>query len=289
VGRHLFRRLGPGKAVATYCSNSQPGMVKFNSLTMDFSDLLEKAKTISHAVLLLGDTQPDTCAADIPKSYATNVESIKKIIDILHARSIPCIFTSSEFVFDGEKGNYTEESPANPILVYGRQKLEVERYLEEKQGEHTVLRLAKVYGDTPGDRTLFTGWVDAIMAGTTRMRCAADQAMAPVWVEDVVSGILAVISHKKSGLFHMAGPVSGTRLDFLKLLLKTFSEYKPTSVEIETCSIHDFPLPEKRPVDVSMRPDKLIRETGISLHGPDILCRRIVERYLKRESNEGEG
>ena len=56
------------------------------------------------------------------------------------------IFMSSERVFDGGLGNYSEDDPANAETVYGTQKMEIEQYLAQSGGDYAVLRLAKVYG-----------------------------------------------------------------------------------------------------------------------------------------------
>ena len=104
VGRHLFSRLGEEKAIGTYCCNSIKDGIFFDSTTMSIPEIIKNPKSISHAVILLGDTNPETCVADIHKSRLINVVSIKKIIDELKELGIKPIFTSSEFIFDGKEG-----------------------------------------------------------------------------------------------------------------------------------------------------------------------------------------
>ena len=122
----------------------------------------------------MGDTDPDSCVADPALSRAINVESTKTMIDDLLALGVKIIFTSTEFVFDGNRGMYNEKDQINPILLYGEQKAEIERYLQTIAPEACILRLAKVYGLTPSDGTLFTGMFDLIQS-TTTIRCASDQ------------------------------------------------------------------------------------------------------------------
>ena len=282
IGRRLLNRLGPEKAVGTYFSSPSADMVYFDSLTMDLAEILNKSE-FSHAVILLGNTHPDSCVADVKRSNELNVRSIERIINELTFEGIIPIFTSSEFVFDGTRGNYVEEDLPSPILIYGRQKLKIEEHLKDTCKQYVILRLAKVYGDTPGDQTLFSSWLDMLLKGQREIRCAADQRFSPVFIDDVVEGIIKVYTEDHKGIYHMAGPSPYTRIELLKMLITRLNNFKVWEVEVKPCSIRDFNLPEKRPVDVSMKPNKLIRETGISLTKPADACDRILKKYLQEK------
>lgn len=281
VGRHLLDRPGNDIFVGTFCNSPVNGALHFDSLTMDISDLIEDGSSFTHAVILLGDTQPDSCVADIKQSDALNVKSIKRTIDSLISHNIIPVFISSEFVFDGVKGGYVEEDPTNPVLVYGRQKVDVENYLRKNCENYIILRLAKVYGDSLNDNTLFTNWTGLITDERKNIKCAYDQRFSPVFVEDVVDGILRAIEHGCRGTYHLAGPKACTRLEFLEMFLEEMGKYKLLNIKVESCSLLDFDLPEKRPLDVSMKPDKLVNDTGIQLSSPRKVCKRIVKKYLK--------
>ena len=61
VGRHLFAKLGPKRAVATYNSQPMSGGLYFNSLKMRVRDVVRDSDAFTHAVVLLGDTEPNSC------------------------------------------------------------------------------------------------------------------------------------------------------------------------------------------------------------------------------------
>ena len=124
LGKHLFSALGPENSIATYNNSPMQGGIYFNSLTMSLGDILDDPGGFSHAVILLGDTKPDSCAADIERSRALNVQSIKSIISELLDWDVKPVFASTEVVFDGTKGGYVESDDVKPILVYGEQKVE---------------------------------------------------------------------------------------------------------------------------------------------------------------------
>lgn len=284
VGRHLFRARRDGDTIlATYRANPQPGMVAFDSCAASIDELLALSGPVEHAVILLGDTQPDSCIADPERSRALNVDSIVRLIDRLCALGIRPVFASSEFVFDGAKGDYAETDAAEPILLYGAQKLEVERYLECRTDDFTILRLAKIYGLESGDGTLFTGMLDMVTS-KSEAPCAADQRFSPVWVGDVIAAILTAMDRRLPGTYHVAGPVGMSRLELLNVLLREAGKYRRIDFAPKPCSIHDFDLPEKRPLDVSMRPDKLARAGSLNFMHPAEACRKICESAFHNQT-----
>jgi len=275
VGRSLSAELGYARTICTYNSTNVKNGIFFNSLTMDLADVVSNPEGISHAVILLGDTNPETCAADVQKSYALNVDSIKLIIKRLSEWHIKPIFASSEFVFDGTKGNYVETDPVNPILTYGRQKVEIEKYLQDYCENHVIIRLAKVFGDRLGDDTLFTKWIDDIAKNRT-IRCAYDQSFSPIYVRDVVRVVIQLTEANCDGIFHLASTHAYSRVELLEILLKHVNKYVDIDVGIVRCSILDFDLLEKRPLNVSMVPDKLIQTMDFQVSDIESTCKDIV-------------
>lgn len=280
VGRHLFQQLGHSAAVGTYFNNAKKYMRYFDSVTMSLGEIIRPDERFTHAVILLGDSQPDSCHADIIKSQKLNVTSIVQIIDSLVSYNIIPIFISSQFVFDGVRGGYTEEDTVNPILVYGQQKVAVENYLKDRCEAYLVLRLPHVYGSVKGDRTLLTSWLDQILKGETRIRCAEDQRFSPIYVGDVAEAVRATVENGCVGTYHVAGPQIYARIELLKMLLSKLQDRLDIDIEIEACSINEFAVAEPRPIDVSMNTDKLIRDTGLTLHDAGAVCEQIFRNYL---------
>jgi len=284
VGRHLFSRLGADNAIGTYCANSIEGGLHFDSTSMKLTEIIDDHSGISCAVVLMGDTNPETCAADKQRSRKLNVESIKSILKYLKQWRIKPIFTSSEFVFDGEKGNYQESDTPRPILTYGRQKLEIEEYLEDNFKDFAILRLSKVFGSDLGDRTIFSKWLDLIIKDSNvAIPCADDQVFSPIFVNDVVESIIRLIDRDSCGIFHLAGKMAFARIELLEMLLWQLNKYRRLKVKVIPRSIRDFNLLEKRPLDVSMRPEKLVKALGLRLSNTEDICQEIVKKHLKRQ------
>lgn len=280
VGGHMWELLGPDRAIAATFSRDEGGTVHFDALTMELRDIVPSFDEIAHAMVFYGETHPDRCANDPEWSEALNVESTKRVIDCLVEQGVPFTFTSSEFVFDGSQGKNTENSPTNPINLYGEQKLRVEKYIEETNGDWTVMRLGKVFEADGANAKLFSGWIEEIESGQ-KIRVADDQVFSPILVNDVVVGCLRAAKMGVRGLYHLCGTRPYGRDQLLTMLVEEMRNYNPIDVIVEKCSIDDFDLPELRPKDCSMLPDKLVSATGLEITQIEDVCRDTVRRHFE--------
>ena len=110
IGAHLYAALGPARAVATYHKTPVPGALHFDATRMRLRDsILGGTHNFTHAFLLHGVTNIDQCARDPDLAYAVNVTGHKRVIDDLLAAHIVPVFASSDAVFDGTHGLWTED------------------------------------------------------------------------------------------------------------------------------------------------------------------------------------
>ena len=273
IGRVLRTHLVGERDIATYNTAAEiyarvPGWLPFDLL----KDNLTNAYTdeVSHAVVLLGMTNPDSCANNRALSEKINLEGITRILDTLGERQIRCIFASTEVVFDGVKGKYCETDIPNPLLVYGKQKLEIEKYLSINWPSSATVRIAKVYGAKPGDNSLLDNWYQQAVS-KMEIRCADDFISSMIHVDDVVKAILAIVDNNLSGTYHLGGPRGISRFEAFTILLRALQDANVLSeVKAVRCSIDEFPTIERRPRNVSLVTEKLTKEAGL-------ICRTIED------------
>jgi dTDP-4-dehydrorhamnose reductase len=281
IGRHLYAKTGPEGVRGTYCRHPFGGGSYFDALTMRVSDIVAPSESFSCAFVLLGDTKPDSCARNVERARRLNVECVIAIIDQLRDRGIVPVFTSSEVVFDGEKGGYIESDPVRPLMVYGAQKVEVEDYLRKNVPEHLIVRCARVVGVEPGDGTLFTSWMEPIARGEN-LRCATDHVFSTIHVDDVIRALLCLVQIGARGTFHVAGPEGLSRVEMLRRLIACYRRWRPTTATVTECRMRDFVTLEPRPRDVSLRPDKLVAATGLRIRTVSEYLEDVVENWLAR-------
>lgn len=265
IGQHLLDMLPSGRAVGTYSSNPFPSGIKFNPLKDSVTGLIRAHGEFSHVMILFACSDPNYCYQYPRESFALNVDATKIILSEIKELAITPFFISSEFAFDGTKGNYTETDPTSPILEYGRHKVLIEQFIEGNFKKFIITRLSKTAGRSINDGTLFTNWIRRIQEGARVLECASDQHFSPIAVEDVCKAFWELIEYDANGYFHVAGPERLSRIEALKMLIGHLSPYNLGSIKITTKRIHEFNLPEKRPPDVSMSPSKLVATIGIEL------------------------
>jgi dTDP-4-dehydrorhamnose reductase len=277
VGRNLFDLIGPEAGAGTYNQSAMPGGLKFDTGTMQLADLDFNLSEYSQAILLNGETSPDACANDIERSESINVTQIISLIDELYDHDIRPVFISTEAVFDGRKGNYVEQDEPNPILAYGRQKVEVEQYLLAKGRPFQIIRLSKIYDSSLQAGSFLGNWYSQITAGGNDIRCAEDFISCPVHVDDVCRAIRALVALDETGIFHVAGPQALSRYGICQILADEIKRLQPMDVCIRPCSIHDFPTVEPRPLNISLNAEKTILRTALNFRDVRSVCREMVQ------------
>ena len=109
---------------------------------MDFEETIESLSSCKKAILLLADRNPNNCFKNREYTNLLNVTSIKKILNYLKKYNIKPVFISSDYVFDGKKGNYSEKDKPQPVITYGFQKLEVENYIQSNFEKYLIFRVS---------------------------------------------------------------------------------------------------------------------------------------------------
>jgi dTDP-4-dehydrorhamnose reductase len=286
VGSRLYGALGPVQALATYHSRPLAGAVRFDAASMRLADdILPRAHDITHAIILHGITNIDSCARDPGGSRAINVESVCRAVDDLIGQGIVPVFISSDAVFDGSHGNWTETDAPHPVLTYGRQKLEVEQYLLATGRPALIVRLAKVVGISGAHGDMLEGWMDALENGEA-IRCARDQVFSPVHVDDVVASLIKLVDGRHSGLFHLGGPTILSRLDLLQTLLREVQHYRRPIARISACNLRELPFEEARPLDASLSTAKLNAVIGREFRTMKVACElAAARRYAGTDEN----
>lgn len=134
----------------------------------------------------------------------------------------------------------------------------------ENAPDSTILRLAKVYGETFGDRTLFTAAFESLRTNQL-LTVADDQFFSPIHVMDVCRVLRYVCDISLPGIFHCGGPDSLSRLSYFQLLAERLTRIGVRVAKLEPISIDTIALPEKRPKNVTLDSSKLELALGIKM------------------------
>jgi dTDP-4-dehydrorhamnose reductase len=280
VGEALAGALGERVAGRTYLSRPIPGGVRFDVRSSSVSQLVSGLPIRPEAaVILLGETKIDLCAEHPKATASINVEGIQRVLADLTTLGIMPVFVSSDAVFDGSRSYWSEDDPPRPILTYGRQKLEVERFMASLAGPWIVVRLPKLL------LLMIMDWVKQLDGGDS-IPCATDQFFTPADPSEAAKTIVALIDQEARGLYHVAGPERLSRRALLQAVLEEYRLYREPASSIVDCSMREIEkaqkLREPRPLDTSMRSRRLA-----SLEVPPMQAASAVVRALVRSHFAG--
>lgn len=161
------------------------------------------------------------------------------------AQSSKCrfILVSSDVVFDGKKGHYSETDATNPLHDYGRMKLETEHYAASVDN-HAIVRCSLIYGRQRADH--FSRWMKKTLSAGKALGLFSDQLRNPVWAVTLSQALLELVHHDFKGILHVGGQDTVSRLEFGQLLLK---HWKIDDKGLIQSTISD---PERWPRDLSL-------------------------------------
>lgn len=177
------------------------------SVQQEVDELIEKIRpdAIIHTAAI---TNVDYCEDHPEECELVNVKATRFLFEA--ARKINAHFQllSTDFVFDGEDGPYSETDPVNPLSVYARSKADGEKILVESDYKNwSIARTIIVYGTGIGlSRSNLILWaLDALPKGQA-MNIVNDQFRAPTWADDLAYGCVAIVKRNETGIFHLSGP-----------------------------------------------------------------------------------
>lgn len=192
-------------------------------------DLRDPAPILSY----ISDTQPDRviyaaaisnteqCERDQDEARRVNVATPAAIASQI---TCPLTYISTDYVFDGSRGEYSEDCTTNPKSYYGKTKAAGERAVLSANDRNSVLRVSGLFSDTATSAGLLSA----------AERARVDVISAPLHLDDAVSAVRVLVRNRLRGVFHAAGPTAMTRYDFLQLSRLRFRE--APDVFPETCS-----------------------------------------------------
>jgi dTDP-4-dehydrorhamnose reductase len=245
-------------------------------ITDDFlmNQLLEEEKpaTIVHAAAI---TQVDDCQLNQENCEAVNVRATAQLLLSAEAFSQHFIYISTDFVFDGERGDYKETDDLSPLSWYGFTKLQAESIVEAGDMPFAIIRTCLVYGNVrAGARSNIINWVRKSLEANQPLKIVTDQWRTPTYAADLSKGILLVIQKKATGIFHISGKNKLTPYD---MAVQAARIYKLDAALIEPTDGRYFSQPARRPPKTGVDISKARNELGYEPHSFEEALQAMVE------------
>jgi len=191
----------------------------------------------------------DPCESDPEGAERINVELPARMAALCRKSGTLLVHFSTDQVFDGERGGYTETSPHSPVHVYGRTKAMSEKRVLEADPEAIVARIPLVYGRSwTGIRSASEKLVLA-MEREERLGLYTNEYRCPVLSDDVALAVLFLVEAGFSGLIQIAGPERLSRMEFARAVARRFGLDEGKLEPALSGGLSEKP---RRPLDLSL-------------------------------------
>lgn len=265
-------RLSTHETYGTYLGNRpHAGLAKPVRMDITDADSVDKVfasvrpSCVVHCAAM---TSVDSCETDKDMAWKVNVGGTENIARACSKSGASLVYISTDYVFDGKKGNYSETDVPNPLNHYARTKLAGEM-LAEMLERHMILRSSVMFSSGSGN---FVSWVrDSLSKGQAEI--VTDQVNSPTLATEMAEAVLKLVDMDTSGVYHTAGDDRISRYDFAKLIAKVFKLDASRIVAARTADIGQKAV---RPADSSLKIAK-VKKLGITFSNAEKALRKLKE------------
>jgi dTDP-4-dehydrorhamnose reductase len=295
VGSYLIRQL----------SDSYRLYVTYHSLVPKIGNLIEIDLSDPHTITkVLERIQPtiiinlaaytDVDGCEKNREYALRINAKLPRIIAHYIKYSPIrkdspffLHISTDYVFDGKTGHYTEESNPSPINWYGRTKLlgeqEIAASLDVDKDAWCIARLSTPYGIHPKRQSFPVFTINRIRDGLP-VRAVTDQFTSPSYSRDVAFMLLEVIRRRLKSVIHVA---SLSRLSRYEQAIRIAEEFNLNKELVHACSSDSMNWLAERPKDSSLNVTKALNTLSYKPRGFHESVRDFAFEYAKANRAQG--
>ncbi|MCK5233725.1 MAG: SDR family oxidoreductase [Candidatus Aenigmarchaeota archaeon] len=281
IGNIAFKEFSMDPAYdvfGTYFSQNTEGLLHLDM--MDKKEVGEVMSEINPDIIFhpAANANAEYCESHPVETRKTNVDGSRNLIEAAKETGAKLVFFSSDYVFDGLDGPYSEEDAPNPINEYGRQKLEIENLIRNALSNYLIIRTTVVYGwELKGKN--FVIQVIRNLSNNLKMNVANDQFGSPTYANNMVQIVKELVGLNKTGLYNVVGRDVMDRYSFAKKVTGVFGLNADLIAPTTTDKLGQK---AKRPMKAGMKTTKV--QNVVTTH---ILCVDDGLKEMKKEQMGG--
>ncbi|MEM7738956.1 MAG: dTDP-4-dehydrorhamnose reductase [Deinococcota bacterium] len=195
-------------------------------------------------------TKVDDCEDQTLHAFHVNAVGALNVARATAEQDAHLIHISTDYVFDGQQGQYSEHDVPNPINVYGSSKWAGENLVHQVDGKCAVVRVSSVYGKA-GNGGRGGNFIETILKraqDTGKLNVVDDIYMSPTYTRDAAAALGVLLEQGFTGLTHLSSFERITWYDFAKAAVEMTSvQASVTPVPAST-----YPTKATRPQDSSL-------------------------------------
>jgi dTDP-4-dehydrorhamnose reductase len=151
-------------------------------------------------------TNVDQCETEKEECWKLNVLATEYLLEAAERHNSFFLHVSTDFIFDGAEGPYSEEGEANPVSFYGWSKFAAEKLVIHSKVKWAIARTVLVYGIAHDmSRSNIILWVKNSLESGKSINVVNDQWRTPTLAEDLADGCILIAEQRAEGVFNISG------------------------------------------------------------------------------------
>jgi dTDP-4-dehydrorhamnose reductase len=180
------------------------------------------------------------------------------VVEYCKSQNIKLVYISTDYIFDGFNGPYTENEIPNPSNVYGKHKLEAELIVQELK-DYIIARITNVYGEEERSKNFIAHLLILIKSKTYKtFNLPYDQFATPIYAGDIARMLYLLISDRKKGIYNLSSTDYYNRYQLASKVKSYFSE--ADHLNLNPISTQSLQQKAKRPLSGGLLNNKFITE-----------------------------
>jgi dTDP-4-dehydrorhamnose reductase len=186
--------------------------VDFEKPGMAVQDIIRGYDAVIHCAAIASRA---ACDADPARAAMINTTAAGTLAECCASADVRLIHISTDLVFDGCDGPYSEDAATSPLSVYGASKAAAETAVMNVHPGAHIIRTALMYGCGPFDREgAMLAWTLSALRESRPLNLYTNQYRSLLYAPDVARLISAVLHGQiSSGILHAGGPERLSRYD----------------------------------------------------------------------------
>ncbi len=262
IGRSLLEYTTQDIEVEVLLGPDDPQLTGYAWYRSDITDYGKTKMAVTCAdpdivIHLAAMTDVDACERNPDTALAVNGYGAGNVAESCAACGAKMVLVSTDYVFDGLSGPYSEEDSPNPVNAYGRSKLEGEHAASAHVKDLLIFRISVPFGKRIEDADHnFVSWLIEQLQNGNAVSCANDQFTTPAYLDEFSKVLWKLVGKDISGIIHYG---TSDRLSRYEIALHVCRTMGFSDDLVRPVKTSDLNFTAKRPLESGFITDKVHR------------------------------
>jgi dTDP-4-dehydrorhamnose reductase len=219
-------------------------VLQFQNLKLKIENLKQRPKTIINCIAY---NDVDGAEENQDKAFALNADFVGRLASFCREKNIILVHFSTNYVFDGKKGEYQESDKPQPLSKYGQSKYQGELNLQKNTDKFYLIRTSVLFGPKGESEASKQSFVDLMLQLSEKsatIKAVTDEVNNLTLATDLAQKVKYLLdANQPFGVYHITNSGQASWYDFSKEIFKIIGK----DIDIISVSSSEFPRKAIRP------------------------------------------